>query len=87
MKTLEELAREYKQYKRLEDELEANLNAIAKNIKAMVPAGAPVLAGEYKVSLTTVSQSRIDATALRRDMPDVAGRYSKTSTYDRLTVD
>lgn len=85
-KALEALARQYKQYKRMEDELKAELDKLAEAIKAQVPAGAPVIAGEYKISLASVTQSRIDATALRRDMPSVADKYSKETSYERLTI-
>lgn len=85
-KALEALARQYKQYKCMEDELKAELDAIADAIKAQVPAGVPVIAGEYKIRLVNVAQARIDATALRRDMPDVAEAYSKDSSFQRLTI-
>lgn len=85
-KALEALARQYKQYKRMSEEVQAELDAIADAIKAQVPAGVPVIAGEYKISLANVTQARIDATALRRDMPDVAEAYSKDSSYQRLTI-
>ena len=83
---LEALARQYKQYKRMEDELKAELDKLADAIKAQVAPGVPVIAGEYKISLANVSQSRIDATALRRDYPGVAEAYSKDSSYQRLTI-
>lgn len=85
-KALEALARQYKQYKRMEDELKAELDKLADAIKAQVAPGASVIVGEYKISLASVTQSRIDATALRRDMPDVADAYSKDSSYQRLTI-
>lgn len=85
-KALEALARQYKQYKRMEDELKAELDAIAEAIKAQVKAGVPVIAGEYKISLANVTQARIDAAALRRDYPDVAEAYSKETSYERLTI-
>ena len=85
-KALEALARQYKQYKRMEDELKEELDKLADAIKAQVKAGAPVIVGEYKISLANVTQARIDATALRRDYPDVAEAYSKDSSYQRLTI-
>ena len=83
---LEALARQYKQYKRMEDELKAELDRLADAIKAMIKAGEPVIVGEYKISLANVTQSRIDGDALRRAMPEVAERYSKDSSYQRLTI-
>lgn len=85
-KALEALARQYKQYKRMEDEVKAELDAIAEAIKAQVKAGVPVIAGEYRISLANVTQARIDGAALRRDYPDVADAYSKDSSYQRLTI-
>lgn len=85
-RALEALAKQYKEYKRMEEEVKAELDAIADAIKAQVKAGVPVIAGEYKISLANVTQARIDGTALRRDMPDVAEAYSKDSSYQRLTI-
>lgn len=83
---LEALARQYKQYKRMEDELKAELDKLADAIKASVPVGAPVIVGEYKISLAVVNQARLDAAALKRELPEVAARFERASSYERLTV-
>ena len=85
-KALEALARQYKQYKRMSEEVQAELDKLADAIKAQVSAGVPVIVGEYKISLANVTQARIDGAALRRDYPDVAEAYSKDSSYQRLII-
>ena len=85
-KVLEGLARQYKEYKRLQEAAKAELDAIADSIKAMVKAGEPVIVGEYKISLANVTQSRIDGDALKKALPEVAEKYSKDTSYQRLTI-
>ena len=41
---------------------------------------------DYSVSWYEVSSSRLDATALKHDLPDIAAQYMKTSTTRRFIV-
>jgi predicted phage-related endonuclease len=45
-----------------------------------------LLGMDWKVTYKTVTSSRIDTTALKKALPDVAERFSKTTTTRRFTV-
>ena len=45
-----------------------------------------IQAGEYKVTWKPVKSTRLDATALRKALPDVAERFTRTTTVRRFTV-
>jgi len=52
----------------------------------MTAAGLDTLTGsEHKATYKTVVSSRIDTTALKKDMPDVATKYTKTTETKRFT--
>ena len=42
--------------------------------------------GPYKVTYKPITSTRIDTTALKRELPDVAARFSKASTVRRFMV-
>lgn len=42
--------------------------------------------GEYKCSLATITNNRIDSKALKENRPDIYSMFIKPSTYERLTV-
>jgi len=52
----------------------------------MTAAGLDTLTGsEHKATYKTVVSSRIDTTALKKDLPDVANKYTKTTETKRFT--
>ena len=52
----------------------------------MSAAGVDSLAGsEHKATYKAVTSSRVDTAAIKRDMPEVAARYTKTTTARRFT--
>ena len=77
-----------RELRRMAEELEAEITAIQDSIKAhMTASGVEELAGaDYKVSWKAVTSSRLDTTALRKALPDVAERFTKTSTTRRFCV-
>ena len=49
-------------------------------------AGVESLAGsEHKATYKAVTSSRVDTTSLKRDLPEIAARYTKTTTARRFT--
>jgi predicted phage-related endonuclease len=52
----------------------------------MQAAGVDTLAGdEHKATYKAVTSSRVDTTALKRDLPEIAAQYTKTTTARRFT--
>ena len=45
-----------------------------------------VQAGEYKITWKPVTTARLDATALKKALPDVAARFTKETTVRRFSV-
>jgi predicted phage-related endonuclease len=83
------LATAYKDYKRLEAELSAEINEISAKIKTLMTSNHlnTVYAGTYRIAYREIASTRIDTKTLKAALPDVAARYSVTSTTARLTVD
>ena len=79
---------ELRELRRMAEELEAEINAIQDSIKDhMTASGVEELAGtDYKVTWKTVTSSRLDTTALRKALPDVAERFMKQSTTRRFVL-
>lgn len=52
----------------------------------MVENGLDTLTGsEHKASYKTVTASRIDTTALKKNAPEIAAQYTKTTETKRFT--
>ena len=74
--------------RRIQEELEAEIEAAQERIKThMLVNGAETLtAGAWKVSYKAVTSSRFDSTAFRKAMPDLAARFTRSTTTRRFTV-
>ena len=81
------LMAELAQYIRIQEEAAATVEAIKDQIKSqMQAAGVDTLVGaEHKATYKAVTSSRVDTSALKRDFPDVAARYTKTTETRRFT--
>lgn len=83
---LEAKCRELRQLQALIEEAEAEAEAIKDAIKAHMGRDGVLMAGEYRVSWKPVKSARIDATALRKALPDVAARFTVETTTRRFIV-
>lgn len=83
---LESKCRELRQLQALIDEAQAEVETIKDAIKAAMGPQETVQAGEYKITWKPVTSIRLDATALRKALPDVAERFTRTTTVRRFTV-
>ena len=81
------LMTELAQYIRIQEEAAATVEALKDQIKAkMAAAGVDTLVGlEHKATYKAVTSSRVDTTALKKDLPDVVARYTKTTETRRFT--
>ena len=78
--------RELRELQALIDEASQEAEAIKDELKAEMGDREELRAGEYKVLYKTVTTSRIDTTALKKALPDVASEFTKTSTTRRFQV-
>ena len=77
---------EYQELKRMLEEIEAEMTALQDEIKAHMGDSELRMAGPYKVTYKNVTSSRVDTTALKKALPDIAAQYTKTTTTRRFTV-
>ena len=83
---MEAKARELRQLQALIEEAQAEAESIKDAIKAAMGDSESVQAGEYKITWKAVTSSRIDTTALRKALPDVAERFTRETTTRRFSV-
>lgn len=78
---------ELAQYIRMQEEAAAMVESLKDQLKeGMTAAGVESLAGsEHKATYKAVTSSRVDTTALKKELPEVAARYTKTTTTRRFT--
>ena len=83
---LEAKARELRQLQALIEEAQEEAETIKDTLKAAMGDAEAVLAGEYKITWKAVKTARIDTTALKKALPDVAERFTKETTTRRFCV-
>ena len=83
---LEMKVRGLRQLQALIEEAEAEAEAIKDAIKAHMGDSEELRAGEYKITWKAVKSSRIDTTALRKALPDVAQAFTRETTARRFCV-
>lgn len=83
---LDAIMQELAQYTRMAEEVAATLDSLKDILKKhMEENGLDSIAGsEHKASYKAVTSSRIDTTALKRDMPEIAAKYTKTTNTRRF---
>lgn len=87
-KNLDSQIHELRELHRMADELTAAIDTIQDAIKAeMTAAGVDVLTGsDWKAVRKPVTTSRIDTSALKKALPDLAVQFTKVSTARRFSV-
>ena len=83
---MEAKVKELMELKRMKEEIEAEIIAAEDTIKAVMGEEETLVAGAYKVSWKNFTSSRIDTTALKKALPDVAAAYTKQTTIRRFSV-
>ena len=80
--------KELRELRRMADELAAEMETIQDSIKAhMDAAGVDTISGtDWRVTYKAVTSSRIDTAALKKALPDVVERFSKTTTARRFCI-
>lgn len=83
---MENKARELQELKRMREELDAEITAAEDTIKAAMGDAETVTAGAYKITWKPITSSRIDTTALKKALPEIAAQYMRTTTTRRFTI-
>jgi len=72
--------------KRMREELDAAITSLEDSVKAVMRDEEHLTAGVYKVSWKTFTSSRVDTTALKKALPDIAAQYTKQTTARRFSI-
>ena len=83
---LESKARELRQLQALIEEAQQEAEAIKDAIKAAMGNSESVVAGEYKITWKSVTTARIDTSALKKALPEVAAAFTKETIVRRFCV-
>lgn len=83
---LETKACELQELKRMREELEAEIGTLEDEIKAHMGEREQLIAGAFKITWRAVTSSRLDTTALKKALPDVAARFMKQTTARRFVI-
>lgn len=77
---------ELMELRRMSEEIQSEIDALQEEVKTFMGSEETMVAGAFKVSYKTVTSSRLDSAALKRELPDVAARYTRQTTTRRFTV-
>jgi len=72
--------------KRMREELDNEIQAAEDAIKQVMGEEETLLAGAFKVSWKNFTSSRLDSTALKKAMPEIAAQFTKQTTTRRFCV-
>jgi len=80
--------KEYREYKRMAEEMLAVADGIADELKTMMVENGQqkMIIGEYKLSYTDVSRTDIDRKRLKEEREEIFEEYSYSTTYKRFLV-
>jgi len=83
---MEAKVKELMELKRMKEELEAEIAAAEDEIKSVMGEEEILNAGAFKVTWKAVTSSRLDSTALKKALPEIAERFMKQTTTRRFCV-
>ena len=86
MTTFEEKVNEYRENKRLIEELEAMNDAVKAEIIDMMHGAPEMVQGTAKAIYKDVQSVRLDSKLLQATHPDVYAECSKKTVYKRFSV-
>ena len=75
MTTLQDKIKEYREYSRMIEELEALKSDIADDLKAAMAGESKMVVGEYKLSYTEAKRETLDKKRLEADLGDLSDLY------------
>ena len=77
---------ELMELRRMSEEVQTEIDALQEAVKDFMGSEESMIAGAFKVSYKSVTSSRLDSSALKRELPDIAARFTKQTTTRRFTV-
>lgn len=86
MTNFENLCTEYRENKRLIEELTAMNDSLKADILTIMGDNDTMTEGAAKATNKTVTSSRFDSTGFKKVHPELFTEYSTPTTYKRFTV-
>lgn len=86
MGRFEKLCTEYRENKRLIEELEAMNDELKAAILEIMAGRETVTEGATKATNKIVVSSRFDSSGFKKQYPDLFSEYSRETSYKRFTV-
>lgn len=80
--------KDLRELRRMQEELTAEIEAIQDELKAhMDTHNMDTLLGlDWRITWKPVTSNRLDSTALKKELPDIAARFMKQTTARRFVL-
>lgn len=80
--------KQIQELKRMQEEIAAELETLTDAVKAEMTERdtSEMVVDCFKVRWTTVKSNRLDTTVLKKELPEIAERYTKTTETRRFTI-
>lgn len=80
--------KELRELRRMAEELQAEIDSLQDTIKAeMTAQNVDTLAGtDWRVTWKNVVSNRLDSSALKKELPEIAARFMKQNTVRRFVL-
>ena len=86
MKKLEAKVHELKELQRMAEELNTEIDTLKNDIRTTIGDREEVTVGAYRITNKAITSSRLDTNALRKELPELADRFTKTTIVHRLVI-
>lgn len=84
--SMESQIKELLELKRMREELDTEIVAAEDVIKSIMGDDETLLAGEFKVSWKSFTSNRLDSTALKKALPEIAAQFTRQTTVRRFSI-
>ena len=88
MENMKAIIKDLRELTRMKEELETEITALQDAIKNEMKAtnNYSIVGDDFKVTWLEVTSNRIDTTAIKKELPEIAARYVKTSVTRRFCL-
>ena len=85
---MESKVKELRELRRMAEELNAEIEALQDSIKAEMTARSTeeLTGSDWRITWKAVTSSRLDTTALKKELPEIAARFLLKTTTRRFCV-
>ncbi|MBP3647445.1 MAG: hypothetical protein J6K55_13595 [Clostridia bacterium] len=83
---MESQIKELFELKRMREELDTEIQSAEDAIKSIMGDEETLLAGAFKVSWKSFTSSRLDSSALKKALPEIAAQFTRQTTVRRFSI-